>query len=103
KRVPSVSTISRQLSSMDEVAVKELESLRSELVLDRLALLDSARITLDFDRPALRGSVLSTKRHAEGTAIGFNKAKKANEVTIHCTAQWHKLNKCLICCIVRVM
>jgi len=29
------------------------------------------RITLDFD-----GSVQSTKRHAEGTAVGFNKQKK---------------------------
>jgi hypothetical protein len=30
-----------------------------------------ARVTMDFD-----GSVLSTGRHAEGTAIGFNKKKK---------------------------
>jgi hypothetical protein len=30
-----------------------------------------ARITLDFD-----GSVQSTKRHAQGTAVGFNKKKK---------------------------
>lgn len=82
KRMPSVSTISRQLSSMDEVAVKKLESLRSELVLDRLALLDSARITLDFD-----GTVLGTKRHAEGTAIGFNKAKKGQRsyYPLYCT------------------
>ncbi len=29
------------------------------------------RLTLDFD-----GSVLSTKRHAQGTAVGFNKTKK---------------------------
>ena len=28
-------------------------------------------VTLDFD-----GSVLSTNRHAEGAAVGFNKAKK---------------------------
>ena len=31
----------------------------------------SASVTLDFD-----GSVLSTGRHAEGTAVGFNKKKK---------------------------
>lgn len=30
-----------------------------------------SRLTFDFD-----GSVLSTKGHAEGTAVGFNKAKK---------------------------
>jgi len=29
------------------------------------------RLTLDFD-----GSVLSTKRHAQGSAVGFNKARK---------------------------
>ncbi|MCA9200495.1 MAG: IS1380 family transposase, partial [Planctomycetales bacterium] len=40
-------------------------------MLDRLAELALPRITLDFD-----GSVLSTKRRAEGTAVGFNKKKK---------------------------
>jgi hypothetical protein len=32
---------------------------------------------MDFD-----GSVQSTKGHAEGTAVGFNKKKKALAVTI---------------------
>jgi hypothetical protein len=41
------------------------------LVLDRLVRESFARLTLDFD-----GSVLSTKGHAEGTAVGFNKLKK---------------------------
>ncbi len=41
------------------------------MVLDRLASLSLPRITLDFD-----GSVQSTKRRAEGTAVGFNKKKK---------------------------
>jgi hypothetical protein len=40
-------------------------------VLERLAVLGLPRITLDFD-----GSVCSTKRHAEGTAVGFNRKKK---------------------------
>ena len=31
-------------------------------------ILSPARVTLDFD-----GSVQSTKRHAEGTAVGYNK------------------------------
>ena len=42
-----------------------------DLVLERLAALSLPSITLDFD-----GSVLSTKRHTEGTAVGFNKHKK---------------------------
>jgi len=40
-------------------------------VLGRLTALGLARITLDFD-----GSVLSTGRFAEGTAVGFNRKKK---------------------------
>jgi hypothetical protein len=42
-----------------------------ELVVQRLRQLQLARVTLDFD-----GSVLSTTRWAEGTAVGFNKKKK---------------------------
>ena len=42
-----------------------------ERVLERLQLLFPARVTLDFD-----GSVQSTQRKAEGTAVGFNKKKK---------------------------
>jgi len=42
-------------------------------VLERLCVLALPRITLDFD-----GSVCSTKRRAEGTAVGFNKKKKGS-------------------------
>ncbi len=41
------------------------------LVLARLGALGLARVTADFD-----GSVQSTARHAEGTAVGFNKKKQ---------------------------
>jgi hypothetical protein len=41
------------------------------LLFERVSRLALPRITLDFD-----GSVLSTMRHAEGTAVGFNKKKK---------------------------
>jgi hypothetical protein len=41
------------------------------LVLERLEKEALQTVTLDFD-----GSVQSTKRHAEGTAVGFNKEKK---------------------------
>src|SRR5690606_11145387 len=43
----------------------------SDKVLERIEPLSLARVTLDFD-----GSVQSTKRRAEGTAVGFNKKKK---------------------------
>jgi hypothetical protein len=82
KRLPSVSTISRSLSSLDKTSVESLETLRTDLVLDRLAELDSARITLDFD-----GSVIGTKRQAEGAAVGFNKNKKGQRsyYPLYCT------------------
>ena len=41
------------------------------LVLDRVESEAFSRITLDFD-----GSVLSTQRHAEGTAVGFNRKRR---------------------------
>jgi hypothetical protein len=40
-------------------------------VLERVEALALSRVTVDFD-----GSVQSTGRHAEGTAVGFNKQKK---------------------------
>lgn len=51
--------------------MSNLELLNTQLVLQRLAQLKLETLTLDFD-----GSVIGTSRHAEGTAIGFNKAKK---------------------------
>lgn len=71
KRLPDVATISRALSSVDRLGVTRLQALVRELVVDRLVALRPARVTLDFD-----GSVLSTGRFAEGTAVGFNRKKK---------------------------
>lgn len=71
KRLPDVATISRALSSVDGLGVTRLQGLVRELVVDRLVALRPARVTLDFD-----GSVLSTGRFAEGTAVGFNRKKK---------------------------
>ncbi len=71
KQLPDVGTISRMLKDMDVASVKNLRELLSQIVLERLRSLVLPRITLDFD-----GSVLSTKRHAEGSAVGFNKKKK---------------------------
>jgi hypothetical protein len=71
KRIPDASTLSRMLRKADAKSVASLRQLLSELVLERLRALKLKRVTLDFD-----GSVQSTKRHAEGTAVGFNKQKK---------------------------
>ena len=71
KRLPDVATISRMLKDADEKSVERLRRLLRRLVIDRLAELALPRITLDFD-----GSVQSTRRRAEGTAVGYNKKRK---------------------------
>jgi len=70
-KLPDVATISRALADADQMSVTKARELCRSLVLERLRKLELARITLDFD-----GSVLSTSRKAEGTAVGFNKKKK---------------------------
>jgi hypothetical protein len=70
-RLPDVATISRALAQADERSVENLRRAIRELVMDRLRVLGLRRLTLDFD-----GSVVSTRRRAEGTAVGFNKKKK---------------------------
>lgn len=71
KRLPDVATISRMLKQADETSVHRVRQLLGQMVLERLETMALRRITLDFD-----GSVQSTKRRAEGTAVGFNKKKK---------------------------
>jgi len=71
KRLPDVATLSRALKEATAESVCHLRLLLRELVFDRLRILSPARVTLDFD-----GSVQSTSRRAEGTAVGFNKKKK---------------------------
>jgi hypothetical protein len=70
-QLPDVATLSRFLAEISAESLERLRGLLRQLVLDRLSLLGLVRITLDFD-----GSVLSTTRHAEGTAVGFNRKKK---------------------------
>ena len=70
-QLPDTSTICRTLAKFDQQAVDNLRNLMRQWVLERLVSESLARVTLDFD-----GSVFSTGRHAEGTAIGFNKKKK---------------------------
>ena len=71
RHLPEVSTVSRMLAGTDERSADNVRGLARQLVLERAAALGLARVTLDFD-----GSVLGTKRRAEGTAVGFNKRKK---------------------------
>jgi len=69
--LPDVSTVSRNLNAVDPGSVDRVRDLNRELVLNRLVKEVLRRVTIDFD-----GSVLSTKRHAEGSAVGFNKLHK---------------------------
>jgi len=69
--LPDVSTISRTLAKADESAVAKFLCVLRRLVLDRLRVLALPTLTVDFD-----GSVQSTGRSAEGTAVGFNPKKK---------------------------
>lgn len=71
KRLPDVATLSRMLKDADDHCVEHLRRLLREMIGARLAKLGLARVTLDFD-----GSVQSTRRHAEGTAVGYNKKRK---------------------------
>jgi len=71
KRLPDVATLSRMLKEADQKSADKLRQLLTDMVLERLRSLALPRVTLDFD-----GSVQSTKRRAEGTAVGFNKKKK---------------------------
>jgi hypothetical protein len=71
RKLPDVATLSRSLAQVDISSVDKLRALVRRLVLDRLVTLNPARVTLDFD-----GSVISTGRRAEGTAVGYNRKKK---------------------------
>jgi len=71
RHYPSVPTLSRMLNDFDHQCVDNQRAYNRELVLERIQKERWQRITLDFD-----GSVLGTKKRAEGTAVGFNKLKK---------------------------
>jgi len=92
RRLPDVSTISRSLSQLDGVGVEKVRELSRSLVIEGLKRECLARLTFDFD-----GSVQSTKGHAEGTAVGFNKMKKGSRsyyplfCTVAQTAQFFDL------------
>ena len=71
KQLPDVSTVSRFLAGADEKSVAKVRRESTRLVMERLTQERFSRVTLDYD-----GSVLVTGRHAEGTAVGFNRKRK---------------------------
>lgn len=71
KSYPWLSTITRNMAKADDTAIIALRKLIMEDILIKLSILDLKVITIDFD-----GSVLSSGKYAEGTAVGFNKKKK---------------------------
>jgi hypothetical protein len=71
RKLPDVSTISRSLSQIKMDNVENVRHMSRSLVIEGLLREGLPRLTLDFD-----GSVQSTRGHAEGTAIGFNKKRK---------------------------
>jgi len=70
-KIPDVSTLTRTLAAAGAGEVARFQAFVRDLTLDRLETEKLARVTADFD-----GSVISTKGHAEGTAIGFNPKRK---------------------------
>ena len=81
-RMPTVSTISRQLSTVDDRSIRGIERLQQNMIIDALTREQLATITLDFD-----GSLLGTCHHADGVASGFNKKKKGQRsyYPLNCT------------------
>ena len=71
RKLPDVSTISRSLSKIEYKEIEKARALSRTMVIEGLKRENLFRLTFDFD-----GSVQSTKGHAEGTAVGFNKKKK---------------------------
>ena len=93
RSLPDVATVSRTLTDCDEQSVSNLRALNREMVVDRLRETKIETLTIDFD-----GSVQSTGRHAEGTAVGFNKKKKGARsyyplfATVSQTSQFYDLH-----------
>jgi Transposase DDE domain group 1 len=71
RRMPSVSTVCRSLARTDRWSLENVRLLSREYVVSRLEAEKFSRVTLDFD-----GSVISTGKMAEGTAVGYNNKRK---------------------------
>ena len=71
RRMPDTSTVSRRMGEASGRTIRAVRSVLRRGVVRRLASEKLARVTLDFD-----GSVLTTRRHAEGSAVGFNRQRR---------------------------
>lgn len=71
RQLPDESTISRTFSTAPPESIDGTRRLTRQMVIEALQREQFGRITIDYD-----GVVQSTKAHAEGTAVGFNKKKK---------------------------
>lgn len=71
KRLPDPSRIARIFSQADERSMVKCRHLLKRLVIEQFLKHRIKSVTADFD-----GTVISTTRHAENTAVGFNKKKK---------------------------
>jgi FixJ family two-component response regulator len=69
--IPSASTVSRVLASVDSNTADMMVKVVESIPLQRLRDLKIKRVTIDFD-----GSITTTNGHLEGTAVGFNPKKK---------------------------
>lgn len=80
--LPDMSTLSRRLNAIQPEHIDKVANLSQQLVIDRCVEEKLTRITLDFD-----GSVISTKRYAEGVAAGYNKKNKGERsyYPLYCT------------------
>ena len=80
--MPSVSTVSRHLSSVDDRGVRKFQCLQQQMVIEAIVREKLSRVTMDFD-----GSVLGTCRYAQGAASGFNRKKKGQRsyYPLYCT------------------
>jgi hypothetical protein len=76
QRLPDVAMLSRTLKQATAQSVEALRRFLRQRVLDGLRTFRPTRVTLDFD-----GSVLSTQRRAEGTAVGMNYLAASCEVS----------------------
>jgi hypothetical protein len=80
--LPDASTLSRRLNAAQPEHIDKVAELSQQLVIDRCVEEKLTRITVDFD-----GSVISTKRYAEGVATGYNKKNKGERsyYPLYCT------------------
>ena len=96
--LPDVSTISRNLSQLDDKSVKNIQNLSRSFVIDGLHREQFRRITLDFDE-----SVLSTRDMLRALLSGSTNRKKEPEAIILFFAPLPKPDSFSICIIVPEM